>query len=62
MLVIGGRLDTCRFLYALKAIKDGYGPLYVDGDRLLGYLLCASHWGNSENYNYSFPVWGYGSI
>lgn len=46
----------------LKAIKDGHGLLYVDGGRLLGYLLCTSHWGNSENHNYCFPVWGYGSI
>ena len=45
-----------------EAIKGGYGLLCVDGDRLLGYLLCASHWKNSENYNYCFPVWGYGSV
>lgn len=45
-----------------EAVKDGHGVLYVDGDRLLGYLLCTSHWGNSENQNYCFPVWGYGSI
>lgn len=45
-----------------KAIKDGNGLLCVDDNRLLGYLLYSSHGGNSEDSNYYFPVWGYGSI
>lgn len=45
-----------------KAIKGGCGLLYVDGDNLLGYLLYSYHCGNSEDSNYYFPIWGYGSI
>lgn len=43
-------------------VENGQGVVYIDGDKVLGYLIYSADWDTPKTMNYYFPFWGYGAL